>query len=99
MTPEQFDRFLKSQKEQLELSVATAIEKNVNGKIRNLDKKLDDYITVDTTWKVIDKKWKEDAQPTIDLGNNVRGFNKVLLYLLGLVASIGGVFAFIKLVK
>lgn len=66
-------------------AVGVAIEKHVNGKIRLMDAKLDEYIKDDLAWK-------EQAKPTIELGNNIRGFGKVVVYILGIAGAIFGVF-------
>lgn len=81
MTPEQFDLINKN--------IEQTIIKTVNGKIDRIDQKLDDYIKQDN-------EWKEAAQPTIEMGNNVRGFGKVLAYLLGTAAAIYGAFRMFK---
>lgn len=95
MSQEQFDKFEQSMKE----SVALAIEVNVNGKIRNIDKKIDDYIRLDTEWKKEDKQWKDTAQPTVDFGKNAIGFGKILKILAwgaGVMLAIGGALKLIK---
>lgn len=81
MTPEQYQQFTDNIKE--------TIKTTVNGKIDRIEKKLDTYIEEDN-------KWKAAAQPTIDMGNNVRGFNKVLMYILGIGAAL---YAFINIFK
>jgi hypothetical protein len=79
MTPEQFEKLQTLISRQVE----TAVKATVNGKIDDLNKKVDEYIKSDN-------EWKERAQPTIELGTNVRGFGKVFAYLIGTVAAIGG---------
>jgi len=79
MTPEQFEKLQTLISKQVE----TAVKATVNGKIDDLNKKVDEYIKSDN-------EWKERAQPTIELGTNVRGFGKVFAYLIGTVAAIGG---------
>lgn len=59
------------------------VEKKVNGKIDHLHVKLDTYIKEDT-------EWKARAEPVIQMGNNVRGFGKVSLYIVGFVAAVAG---------
>jgi len=39
---------------------------------------------------IADEAWKKEAQPVIDMGENVQGFGKVALYILGFVASVIG---------
>jgi len=52
--------------------------------------KLHDYIVKDELeWA----EWKELAQPTLDLGMNLRGFGKVIAYLIATVAGITGAVA------
>ncbi len=57
MTPEQFEKLQNTISKQIEISVKAT----VNGKIDNLNKKVDDYIKSDN-------EWKDRAQPTIELG-------------------------------
>lgn len=95
MTPEQFITI----QEEIKTTVATAIETNVNGKIRNLDKKIDEYITKDIAWKLEDKEWKDSAQPTVDFGKNAQGFgrtSKLLAMGAGVLLAIGGALQLIK---
>ena len=66
-------------------AVGVAIEKHVNGKIRVMDARLTEYIKDDL-------EWKEQAAPTIELGNNIRGFGKVFAYILGTAGVMFGVF-------
>lgn len=65
-------------------TVGIAIQAHVNGKITKLTVKLDEYIKEDN-------EWKERANPTIELGNNIRGFNKGLVYVLGITGALFGV--------
>ncbi len=89
MTPEQFEKLQNLISKQVE----TAVKATVNGKIDDLNRKVDEYIKSDN-------EWKERAQPTIELGANVRGFGKVLAYLIGTVAAIGGlIFTFERLFR
>lgn len=53
-------------------------------KIDDLNDKLDRYIESDYSWK-------KQAQPSIDLGNNVRGFGVVFAYLVGILSVVGGI--------
>lgn len=78
MSPEQFEKFSAMQNQILK----EGIELHVNGKIRNLTKTVDDYIAQDIQWKLIDKAWKETAQPTVDLGKDALGFGRVVKWIL-----------------
>lgn len=69
----------------LQKTVADSIEKNVNGKIRLLDLKLDSYIQDDL-------EWKKSAQPALDTVNDARSFGRVFMKFVGVVAAIGGVY-------
>ena len=89
MTPEQFEKLQNLISKQVE----TAVKVTVNGKIDDLNKKVDEYIKSDN-------EWKERAQPTIELGTNVRGFGKVFVYLIGTIAAVGGlVLTFERLIR
>ena len=85
MTPEQFEKLQNLISEQ----VSVAVKTTVNGKIDSLNTKLEDYIKSDN-------EWKERAQPTIELGTNVRGFGKVFAYLIGTAAAVGGLVVLIE---
>ncbi len=80
MSEEQFQIFNKTIKE----SIYASIETTVNGKIRKLDEKLEAYI-------VTDDEWKARASPIIEMGNNIKGFGKVLAYVIGTVAVLLGI--------
>ena len=84
MNPEQLEVLRKTIESQLKIG----IEAHVNGKIRALTTQLETYIKEDN-------EWKERAKPTIELGNNVRGFGIVFMYILGVLAAIFGVIKFI----
>lgn len=94
---------IKVETELITASVEDKIEKKVNGSIRNLDAKVTAYIQTDTNWKLVDKLWKEAAQPSIDLGTNLRGFGKVLAYMIAtigaLIGLVSGLIAIIKKFK
>lgn len=73
--------------------IKTIITETVNGKIDKLHIELRQYIKEDT-------EWKERAEPVILMGNNVRGFGKVSLYILGFVAAIiGAILGIISLIN
>ena len=99
MTPEQFLEILKASNEQIHESVTTAIDKKVNGHIRALDKKIDDYIAIDIAWKEKDKEWKNQSQPAITLGSKVITFWDVVKWFLITGAIIGGFFAAVNAIK
>lgn len=85
MTEVQLEKLQKTIKDQIE----TTVKLVVNGKIDRLNDKLDNYI-------ITDNQWKEDAQPSIDLGKNVNGFGRVLAYILGTIAGIYGIIKIFK---
>ncbi len=77
------------------IALQDTIDKKVNGKIINLDKKLDDYIKHDMDWKEEDKVWKETVQPVVDayqtvnsVGTFVQWFSKVILAIGVIVGMI-----------
>ncbi len=74
MTSEQFD--------QLNKTIAESIEKNVNGKIRLLDQKIDNYIREDN-------EWKNDVKPYIESMRKIQGFSEVGTAILKTVVAIG----------
>lgn len=70
-------------------AVAKSIEVHVNGKIRALTDEFRAYVKEDTEWKKL-------AQPSIDLGKNIKSFGLVSLYLLGAIAAAGAALAAVK---
>jgi hypothetical protein len=73
--------------------IQDTIRATVNGKIDSLNQKLDDYIKSDN-------KWKEQAQPAINLGNNVRGWGIVTAAVIGIIAGAAEIISvFIKIFK
>ena len=68
----------------MEEPIEKAVDKHVNGKIKALGIKIDDYI-------VSDLKWKEEITPQIQLVKDTQGFGKVSLYFIGFVSAIVGV--------
>lgn len=91
MTPEQLRA--------LQETVAESIEKNVNGKIRRLDEKIDNYIREDNEYKermtIETAEWRKNADEKLQLVGNIQGFGKVLMYFLGFCATLGGVIALV----
>lgn len=86
MTPEQFQA--------LQNTVAESIEKNVNGKIRRLDEKIDTYIREDNEYKErITKEtdeWRKGADDKLAIVGSVQGFGRVAGYILGMIIVLGG---------
>tara|TARA_R110000868_G_scaffold114344_1_gene306415 strand:+ start:159 stop:452 length:294 start_codon:yes stop_codon:yes gene_type:complete len=91
MTPEQF--------QQLQNTVAESIEKNVNGKIRALDFKIDTYIREDTEYKERSEKsseeWRTQADDKLQLVSDIQGFSKIMFKVIGFIVGIGGAVAVI----
>ena len=71
----------------LDKSVADAIEKHVNGKIRNMDQKLDAYIEKDMVWK--DKV----VQPLVDAYSSANNVGTFLIWISKIVMAIGAIVA------
>lgn len=73
------------QLKEIQNAVGKAIQTHVNGKIDKLTVKVDAYIADDL-------QWKQQAEPVIKMGENVQGFGKVSLYIVGFVAAVAGAF-------
>lgn len=80
---------IKELREKQPLIIEKSLEKYVNGKIDKLTQKLDDYI-------LSDNKWKESAEPVLQLGRNAEGTSKTIFWLSAIIIAIGGAFAIIK---
>jgi hypothetical protein len=92
MTPEQFHA--------LQQTVAESIEKNVNGKIRALDVKIDTYIREDLEYNKRmaedTTEWRAMAEENLKAVADVRSFGKVGMRLLAVVAAIGSAWVIIN---
>lgn len=73
----------------MEQGIELAINKNVNGKIKRLDEKLEAYI-------IQDNAWKSEFEPYIKGLANVTGGGKILVWFSGAVISIWGAILLIK---
>ena len=73
----------------MEHGIEKAIDKNVNGKIKRLDEKIDNYILQDNAWK-------SEFEPYMKGVANLTGSGKILLWLSIAVTSIGGAVLLIK---
>lgn len=78
MTPEQI--------EQIKITISQSIESNVNGKIRTLSSKIDDYIKSDN-------EWKTKVQPDINSITSMKTFGKVGFGFITVAGLIIGVIA------
>lgn len=83
-------------KKEIQETVKATIETTVNGKIKNIDQKLDDYITIDTQWKKEDKAWKDTAQPSVNLGLSTINWWNAMRWILLTGASLAGFILAIK---
>lgn len=92
MTEKQFEQFNKNIQESIKLSIETT----VNGKIRRLDEKIDNYIKSDD-------EWKQGVTPYIESMKQFQGFTVVGTTVLKAILLIGSVtasiYAFIKYLK
>jgi len=70
-------------------SIGVAVEKHVNGKIRNLTAIVSDHIEHD-------KEWKNKADEKLEVITNIKGFGKVTAYIMGVVLAIATAWTAIK---
>lgn len=90
----------------LENTIAASIEKNVNGKIRKLDEKIDVYINEDNKYKErITKEtddWRKGADDKLKIVSDIQAFgnvgSKILGFIIMLGAASGAWFSVVKLV-
>ena len=73
----------------MEKGIEESINRNVNGKIRNLDGKIDEYIKSDM-------EWKERYSPYLEGLQSISISGKILLWLAVFISSVVGA---IKLLK
>lgn len=73
----------------MENGIEAAINKNVNGKIKILDAKVDAYI-------ISDNKWKDEYSPYLEGIANITGGGKILVWLAMAVSSIFGAYLLVK---
>lgn len=79
----------------IEPAVQIAVDKSINGKLYKIMDEQKEHKEIVQDYIKEDMKWKESAQPVITMGQNVQGFGKVSLYILGFVASVAGVIIYI----
>lgn len=79
MNDEQFRQFLEHQDKTLK----EGIETHVNGKIRSLTTKFDEYVKDDT-------QWKADVTPYIENMKKISGFTSIGATILKAIMLIGG---------
>lgn len=84
------DMVIHKMEAKLEESIAKSITYNVNGKIKAIDEKIDNYIEKDLEWKKLDEEWKEEIIPQIEAVKEFRGWGKVSVGLISFFAAIGG---------
>lgn len=82
---------------ELQNTIAESIEKNVNGKIRRLDEKMDNYIKADLDHKETERietnEWRKNTDEKLQFVVDLQGFGKVTKYVMGFIISIGGTIA------
>lgn len=70
-------------------SLATSV-REISMQLSDLANKVDNHAVNFAKYVEADIKWKEAAQPVIQMGQNVQGFGKVSLYILGFFAAVAG---------
>ena len=73
----------------MESGIEASIDKNVNGKIRKLDEKIDAYIKSDN-------EWKEEFEPYMKGIVNLSGTGKIMLKLVMAVSAGIGLYLLIR---
>lgn len=95
MNPKQFTELQNTIIQSIDKNIDTSVEKYVNGKIRRLDEKIDDYIKSDiehrNEYKRETLEWRERIEKKVEPLDNLTGFSKTSLYLLGFLGSVGGI--------
>ena len=61
-----------------------------NETMESFHSKVESHIDKDTIDKEKIFAWQDKAQPVVTMGENVQGFGKVSLYVLGFIASVTG---------
>ena len=79
--------------ETIEKVTEVAIEKTVNGKIRNLDEKLSKHIEKLDEHLEKDDVWKESVQPIIEAWNTTGNVGKFIKWSSSIIIAIGTVFS------
>lgn len=79
----------------LDKNIEVSVEKYVNGKICKLDEKIDEYIKNDIAhreeYKIETLEWRQKIEKKVEPLDNLNGFSKTSLYLLGFLGSVGGI--------
>ena len=77
--------------EDLLIKAIQATKSENSGLIGDLKKEIQSVHDKFDTFTKEDHEWKEDAKPIIDMGKNLKGFGKVLMYIIYVIAALGGV--------
>lgn len=95
MNPKQFAELQKTITQSIDENIDSSVEKYVNGKIHRLDEKIDAYIENDIAHREDYKKetleWRQKIEKKVEPLDNLTGFSKTSLYLLGFLGSVGGI--------
>lgn len=104
MNEKQFNKLMEMLGERQDESLKLGIEKYVNGKIRDLSKKIDEYIALDTAWKQEDRKWKDEQvayrkdklDPIVETSGHTLWLGRSLKGWLAFVVLFGAALAVVK---
>lgn len=77
----------------LNKEIAKGVELHVNGKIRAIDTKLENYIMSDNEYKERVAKesseWREKVDSKLEVVTNLQGFGRVAMYIMGFIGAVG----------
>ena len=80
----------------METKIEESINKNVNGKIKGLSERFDDYV-------ITDNQWKDSVSPSIDIMKKIQNSSSVIRYVVQTVillgVLVGTIIGLIKLFK
>ncbi len=78
--------------EKIDQKIGEGIEKYVNGKIRKLTDEVREHNMIVQEHYRKDKEWKDSAEAVLELGRNMQGTSKVILWVTGFIIAIGGAY-------
>lgn len=99
MTNEQFEQLQKIVTEQIKITVNGKIDK-IDIKVDKMTNKIDEYIVRDETHRADYKEeteiWREKIEQKLELNDNIKGFGKVFMYIVGVIIAVGTVYKIFK---
>lgn len=77
----------------LNKEIAQAVELHVNGRVRAIDTKLENYIISDKEHNENEARqsaeWRKKVDEKLEVVTNLQGFGRVAMYIMGFIGAVG----------